>query len=105
MSHFGLRIAGAKVSWAHVLQQGNEMILLKFNALAVGPGPSEKIVEIDTSDGKEEVVLHSSSIVHQDKFEVGMIGIENDRALIELPRESSTGRWRVWVPRAALIGV
>ena len=80
------------------------MLLMKFNALAMGPGPSEKIVEIDTSNGKEEVVLHSSSIVQQDKFEVGMVGVENDKALIELPRESSSGRWRVWVPKAALIG-
>jgi hypothetical protein len=79
------------------------MQFVRCNVLATGPGPSEQIVGIDTVEGKEEVVLHSSALVSQDRFEVGVIGYENDRALVELPRESASGRWRVWVPTTALI--
>jgi hypothetical protein len=79
------------------------MNLVKCDILANGPGPSEKVVEITTSDGTEEVVLHSSSLDSEGRIEVGVLGRHEGRALIELPRESVTGRWRVWVPITALI--
>jgi hypothetical protein len=79
------------------------MQFIRCNVLTAGPGPSEQVVGIDTVEGKEEVVLHSSALVSQDRFEVGVIGYENDRALVELPRESASGRWRVWVPASALV--
>lgn len=82
---------------------GDNMLLLKCDILATGPGPSEKVVGIKTTDGDEEIVLHTSALVNQDKFEVGVLGYEKDRALIELPRESASGRWRVWVPAASLL--
>lgn len=79
------------------------MLLMKCDILATGPGPSERIVGIETDHGKEEVVLHTSALVNDDQFEVGVLGYENDRALVELPRESASGRWRVWVPTASLL--
>ena len=79
------------------------MQFVRCDVLAAGPGPSEQVVAFDTVEGKEEVVLHSSALINQDRFEVGVIGYENDRALVELPRESASGRWRVWVPTTALI--
>jgi hypothetical protein len=81
------------------------MHLLKCDVLVAGPGPSEKVVGITTSDGSEEVVLHSSALDSQGRLEVGVLGYQNDRALVELPRESASGRWRVWVPTAALMTV
>jgi hypothetical protein len=78
------------------------MQLLKCDILQEGPGPSERIIMIDTQEGKEEIVVHSSILVGKNKFEVGLIGKSNGHALIELPRESSSGRWRVWVPSSAL---
>lgn len=79
------------------------MLLMRCDVLATGPGPSERVVAIETIDGKEEIVLHSSAMVSQDQFEVGILGYENDRVLVELPRESASGRWRVWVPKASLL--
>jgi hypothetical protein len=79
------------------------MNLVKCDVLANGPGPSERVVEIATSDGTEEIVLHSSSLDTQGRMEVGVLGCKEGRALIELPRESASGRWRVWVPLTALI--
>jgi hypothetical protein len=79
------------------------MLLMRCDVLATGPGPSERVVGIETIDGKEEIVLHSSAMINQDQFEVGILGYENDRVLVELPRESASGRWRVWVPRASLL--
>ena len=51
---------------------GDNMLLLKCDILATGPGPSEKVVGIKTTDGDEEIVLHTSALVNQDKFEVGV---------------------------------
>ena len=79
------------------------MHLLKCDVLATGPGPSEKVVEILTTTGSEEVVLHSSALDDQGRVEVGVLGYDQGRALVELPREASSGRWRVWVPAAALV--
>jgi hypothetical protein len=80
------------------------MNLVKCDILADGPGPSEKVVEITTSDGTEEVVLHASSLDSEGRMEVGVLGCQGSRALIELPRESASGHWRVWVPVTALTG-
>jgi hypothetical protein len=75
---------------------------LKCHVLMRGPGPSETIVAISTADGSEEVVV-DASLIHDDGLEVGrVLEKTKDRALVELPRESATGRWRVWVPRSAL---
>jgi hypothetical protein len=87
----------------YVLGQEDDMLLMKCDILATGPGPSERVVGIKTADGNEEIVLHTSALVSNDKFEVGVLGYENDRALVELPRESASGRWRVWVPAASLL--
>jgi hypothetical protein len=79
------------------------MHLVKCAILLDGPGPSERVVEIATTDGPEEVVLHSSALDSQGRIEVSVFGYEKDRALIELPRESTSGRWRIWIPASALI--
>jgi hypothetical protein len=67
-----------------------------------GPGPSETTVAISTADGEEEVVV-DTALVHGEELEVRrVLERTRDRALIELPRESASGRWRVWVPRSTL---
>ncbi len=59
--------------------------------------PSEKIVRIATSDGRQEEVAVSASQVRDNGLEAQIIGTEDENVLIELPRESSSGRWRVWI--------
>ena len=68
-----------------------------------GPIPSERVVAIRTVTGTEEVIVHSSQ-VDANGVEVGFIGQRGDEFLVELPRETLTGRWRVWVPKSAVAG-
>ena len=63
-----------------------------------GPGPSERIVTIVTSEGREEELIVHDSALHNDTIEVGAVGRRDDMVLIELPQESATGNWRLWVP-------
>ena len=62
-----------------------------------GPGPSEAVVMIKTaSDREEEVVVHTNQI-KDDTLKVWAVGGKDGSVLIELPQESSSGNWRLWV--------
>lgn len=80
------------------------MHMVRISVLSDGPGPSEKVINIPTVDGNEEVVLHTSALTN-DRIEVGVLGFDEarKRALVELPRESVSGRWRVWIPVSDLL--
>ena len=77
------------------------MVRIKITHRENGPIPSETVVTIPTTTGTEDVVVHTSQ-ANADTVEAGFIGQEGDRVLVELPRETVTGRWRVWIPRAAI---
>lgn len=78
-------------------------MLLKCRLLGEGPGPSEIIVEITTWDGNEEVVV-SSTQIRDNHLEIGsVIGVQEKFALVELPRETTSGKWRVWVPQSEIL--
>ena len=67
-----------------------------------GVGPSEKVVRVKTSDGYEEVVVYAGSISGR-ALDVGpAIRRDGNKFLVELPRESASGRWRFWVPDSAV---
>ena len=66
--------------------------------------PNEKVARIETADGKAEEVAVSAQNIQNDRlvaFEIGR-DKEKGRVLVELPRESATGRWRVWVKESAI---
>ena len=65
--------------------------------------PNEKIARIETSDGKAEEVAVSAQSIQNNKLLAYVIGKDEGNVLVELPRESASGRWRVWV-KAATIG-
>jgi hypothetical protein len=76
-------------------------LLSKVKAEKVSKGmiPSERFVLIRTAEGyDEEVPAHESQVV-KGHLLVSVIHSEKDKILVELPRESSSGCWRVWVPR------
>jgi hypothetical protein len=75
---------------------------LKIKSRRDGPVSSEAVITINTELGQEDVVVHKSQVTDQG-VEVGIIAKKNGSALIELPRETVSGRWRVWVPTAALV--
>lgn len=77
-------------------------MLLKCDSVVEGQGPSESIATIPTISGAEEVIVYSGLVVNN-RLNVGpILGKDGDKRLVELPRESASGRWRVWVPEGAL---
>lgn len=66
--------------------------------------PSEKIARIETADGKSEEVAVSAQNIQNNKLSAFEIGRDEGRVLVELPRESASGRWRVWVKASAIGG-
>jgi hypothetical protein len=76
---------------------------IKCQKLMDGPGPSEAIVSVRTVGGEEEVVVYTG-LLSNDSLEVGPgVSRQHDRVLIELPRETATGRWRVWIPASEVV--
>lgn len=74
-------------------------MLIRCTLIADGPGPSEAVIGVATTGGGQEEVVISKRLLHDGGIEVGSPLLKKERAyLIELPRESETGRWRIWVP-------
>ena len=65
--------------------------------------PSERVVEVTTATGKERVVVDRRSIENGSLSIGSPISREKDFWLVELPRETMTGSWRVWVDPAMVI--
>ncbi|HXA65667.1 MAG TPA: hypothetical protein VNV82_10975 [Bryobacteraceae bacterium] len=66
--------------------------------------PAEKIARIEVADGDiEEVSVSVNDISADNRLMASEIGRQGERVLVELPRESASGRWRVWV-NAATVG-
>jgi hypothetical protein len=79
------------------------MNMIQTKVVAEGPGPDELVVEID-SEGGTQVVVHGPSLDSEKRLEVGLIGFDmDDKALIELPRETVQGKWRIWVDKSAVM--
>ncbi|HEY0329968.1 MAG TPA: hypothetical protein VGC77_12810 [Rhodopseudomonas sp.] len=79
------------------------MMRLKVEQIGEGLHPSETIVSIRTPTGSERVVVSTRSIVG-DSIPVGWpLGNKDALTLIELPRETETGSWRIWVPSDQLV--
>ena len=66
--------------------------------------PNEKIAQIETADGRSEAVAVSSRNIEDNKLMAYEIGRSEGNVLVELPRESASGRWRVWVKESAIGG-
>ena len=68
-----------------------------------GLHPSEVLVAVRTTDGTQRLVVSSRSLLNN-SIPVGFpLGERHDAILIELPRETQSGAWRVWVPKDQLI--
>lgn len=66
--------------------------------------PGEKVARVQTADGKSEEVAVSAQNIQNDKLLAFVIGRDEGNVLVELPRESASGRWRIWVKEAAIGG-
>jgi hypothetical protein len=80
-------------------------MFIECTTLLEGPGPSEKIVKIQTAEGTHEEVAVYKGLVKGNFLEVGPAIVKDrdtDRVLIELPTESASGRWRIWVSKSSI---
>jgi hypothetical protein len=67
--------------------------------------PTEKIARILGADGKvDDVVVSVKSITSNHLLLAAEIGRRDDKVLVELPRESASGRWRMWVNASSIGG-
>ncbi len=64
--------------------------------------PAEKIFRVENADGDIEEVPVSTRNISENKLMASVIGKHEGRVLVELPRESAAGRWRIWVKESAV---
>ena len=77
--------------------------MLWIRVQEIGPAlhPSEVIVGVTTAEGGQENLVVDKRSIRNGAIGVGYpVGRENNRLLIELPRETLRGHWRVWVSEA-----
>lgn len=77
----------------------------KVNCTIVdGLVPNEKIAQITGIDGRvEEVEVPIQSTEGNNRLLAHEVGRKGNEVLVELPRESTSGRWRVWVNASLLL--
>jgi hypothetical protein len=77
---------------------------LKVQPSQTGYGhPSEVLVTVRTTEGQEQLVVHERSIKN-DTVEIGYpIHSRDSEHLVELPRETVNGAWRIWVPSDSVL--
>ena len=79
------------------------MCRVRCEPVTDGPGPNEQIVMITSTGGREEVVAPKVDVVGGALRTSAILGERNNEVLVELPRETSSGSWRVWVGRDQLV--
>ena len=81
------------------------MSRIRITVLGEGQHPSERMVAVTTADGTLENVMVDRRSIDNDTIDVGYpVASEDDRYLIERPRETTTGQWRVWVKQSDVLG-
>ena len=75
------------------------MSKIKCERVSDGRIPSEKIARVLTADGIEEEVFVGPEQTRDGYVFLPEVYTEDDRVLVELPQESSSGLWRLWISR------
>ena len=76
------------------------MSRIRVEVLGEGQHPSEALVAVRTADGVLENVIVDRRSIDNDTIDVGFpVASDEKRFLVELPRETVTGQWRLWVKR------
>ena len=79
------------------------MSRLKVNLVGEGQHPSEAMVSVKTREGISTLIVDRRSL-ENNTLDVGYpVGGDQDYALVELPRETMGGEWRIFVPRSAIV--
>lgn len=79
-------------------------MLVRYTLIEEGPGPSELMVGVQTVEGRQEEIIVSNHSVCGNLLDVGNpLQSDSAKVLVELPRESLAGRWRIWVPASETV--
>ena len=74
------------------------MYRVKVRTVGVGQHPSEAVVAVTTADGKQEELIVDKRALEGGTLRVGYpLRSQSGQFLIELPRETMDGSWRIWV--------
>ena len=78
------------------------MARIRIEELGQGQHPSEVMISVATKDGRETLIVDRRSIKDH-TIDVGYpVGSDGEHLLVELPRETMRGLWRVLISRAIL---
>lgn len=76
---------------------------VKVKKVGVSSHPSEVLVSVRTASGDEQLFVHERSIL-DGTLDIGYpINSRDSEHLVELPRETVNGAWRVWVPENSVL--
>ncbi len=80
------------------------MLRIRVEKIRPGQHPSEVVMAVTTADGNKEELIVDQRSVHDNTLRVGYpVAGEPNRLLVELPRETLRGSWRIWVKPETLI--
>ncbi len=80
------------------------MSRVKVEVLGEGQHPSERMIAVTSATGEIENVIVDRRSIEDDTIDVGYpVGSEDGAYLIELPRETTTGQWRIWVKKSDVL--
>lgn len=82
------------------------MARVRIERISEGQHPSEVVVAVRTSGGGIEKLVVDRRSISDDTLDIGYpVGQDEGKLLVELPRESTRGLWRVWVDPDAIEGM
>ena len=73
---------------------------MRIRAYKVREGPQlgQIVIAVITADRRKETVIIDQHALKDGTIDVGRpIGRAKDRVLVELPRQTTSGIWRVWI--------
>lgn len=74
------------------------MYRVKVKTVGDGQHPSETIVSVTTTEGEQEELIVDRRALEGGTLRIGYpLRRQGGQFLIELPRETMSGSWRIWV--------
>ena len=78
---------------------------VKVERVGRGLHPSQVIVNIATRTGMEQLAVNELSLDSANTIDIGdPVGRKGSELLVELPAETDSGAWRVWVDERGIVG-
>jgi hypothetical protein len=89
--------SGANQDRVFVHSHGGPHMRVKVRTIGEGLHPNEVVVELTTLNGVERLVVDRRSVEAKSISVGAPLRRDEGRQLVELPRETMSGLWRVWI--------